>query len=230
MNERQTSILERRQRLLSKIPQASEADRFRQLVEEELSSLFYTAFQNWYQRLVGGESKAPSRYIIQHARDLAYEDVQDDLWLQFESGVSSLLLVGEGSEECLYECASECLKKWRQTGNEEKLNWRHTEYARILKRAPRTGVPWTAVDRFFATLRAFQFSCAYCNGRFDQVDHFIPLARLGANHESNLVPACEACNLSKGDKEPMEWCYEKFGAVGFYSVRREAARGALPHL
>lgn len=47
--------------------------------------------------------------------------------------------------------------------------------------------------------------CVYCGGRAEEVDHVIPLARGGWEHPSNLAPACQPCNGSKGDRLLIEW-------------------------
>ncbi|MEU5847429.1 HNH endonuclease [Saccharopolyspora shandongensis] len=48
-------------------------------------------------------------------------------------------------------------------------------------------------------------SCVYCGDISETVDHVRPLSRGGIEHESNLVPACMACNYSKGRKLLSEW-------------------------
>lgn len=47
--------------------------------------------------------------------------------------------------------------------------------------------------------------CVYCGGPSETVDHVIPLARGGWEHESNLVPACRPCNSGKKDRSLAEW-------------------------
>lgn len=89
---------------------------------------------------------------------------------------------------------------------------------RLRKFKTRSGEAASA-EEVVLIIQRFGYHCAYCNGMFQQIDHFIPLSRGGRNDSKNMVPACKPCNLSKGDKMPMEWCFEKFGAVGFYSVR-----------
>jgi 5-methylcytosine-specific restriction endonuclease McrA len=37
------------------------------------------------------------------------------------------------------------------------------------------------------------------------LDHVEPLSKGGADVESNIVPACAPCNLSKGAKTLAEW-------------------------
>jgi hypothetical protein len=47
--------------------------------------------------------------------------------------------------------------------------------------------------------------CVYCGRPANQVDHFYPISQTGTNDAFNLVPACDRCNRSKQDHEPMEW-------------------------
>lgn len=51
-------------------------------------------------------------------------------------------------------------------------------------------------------------TCFYCGkelGKKYHVDHVMPLAKGGSNGPENLVVACPTCNLSKGDKHPMDF-------------------------
>lgn len=47
--------------------------------------------------------------------------------------------------------------------------------------------------------------CVYCDARAAHLDHVHPLSRGGEDIESNVIPACETCNLSKGAKTLAEW-------------------------
>ncbi|MEU5166802.1 HNH endonuclease [Streptomyces mutomycini] len=47
--------------------------------------------------------------------------------------------------------------------------------------------------------------CAYCDEPYSHIEHVLPLSRGGQHTASNVVPACSACNLSKGAKTPDEW-------------------------
>lgn len=47
--------------------------------------------------------------------------------------------------------------------------------------------------------------CSYCGKPPRTVDHILPLARGGIEHESNLTPACKRCNSSKNAKLLTEW-------------------------
>ena len=65
------------------------------------------------------------------------------------------------------------------------------------------------------------YSCFYCGhlvGRIPNkpfvrklhVDHFIPVALGGSEHETNYRIACEDCNLSKSDKMPEDYARESY--------------------
>lgn len=53
-------------------------------------------------------------------------------------------------------------------------------------------------------LTDYDSKCVYCDKLLDlktlTLDHFVPLAKSGINHISNLVPACALCNFIKADK------------------------------
>jgi 5-methylcytosine-specific restriction endonuclease McrA len=68
--------------------------------------------------------------------------------------------------------------------------------------------------------------CVYCAALAAHVDHVRPLSRGGAEHEDNLVPACQACNLSKGDRLLTNWSPERVahGAISSPKVAAELAR------
>lgn len=52
-------------------------------------------------------------------------------------------------------------------------------------------------------------TCAYCGikerGKELTIDHITPLAKMGTDDYSNLVPACRSCNLSKGHSNVRQW-------------------------
>lgn len=77
------------------------------------------------------------------------------------------------------------------------------------KRAESYGVEHVPYSRT-AVLARWRYLCAYCDSRAEHLDHVEPLSKGGADVESNIVPACAACNLSKGAKTLAEWS-ETFG-------------------
>lgn len=75
---------------------------------------------------------------------------------------------------------------------------------RALKRAA-TVQPFTAADlTAYYEARGLD-ACVYCGGPHEHDDHVIPLARGGHHAIWNLVPACAACNCSKGAKDVLDW-------------------------
>lgn len=55
-----------------------------------------------------------------------------------------------------------------------------------------------------AILTRDEYTCAYCNGKADTVDHVMPQSRGGGNTWTNLVAACKRCNNKKADRTPDE--------------------------
>lgn len=44
------------------------------------------------------------------------------------------------------------------------------------------------------------------------IDHILPQNRGGRTEASNVVLACEVCNMAKGDRTPEEWAAAILGA------------------
>ena len=42
--------------------------------------------------------------------------------------------------------------------------------------------------------------CIYCNGKYEHLDHIIPISKGGSHTKNNLAPSCAKCNLSKHNK------------------------------
>lgn len=72
------------------------------------------------------------------------------------------------------------------------------------RRAKSYGVEHAAYSRT-EILRRWGHACAYCGRLAEHLDHVHPLSKGGADAEHNIVPACAACNLSKGAKTLAEW-------------------------
>jgi len=69
-------------------------------------------------------------------------------------------------------------------------------------------------------------NCVYCGADSAHVDHIRPLSRGGWEHESNLVPACAHCNLSKSFALLTEWRPDRvaYGVAHSVKVAAELAR------
>ena len=78
-----------------------------------------------------------------------------------------------------------------------------------------------SLDDWNRALVYFNGTCAYCQNPpslFDHyptlhADHFIPLndPTCPGTVKWNIVPACQSCNISKSDHDPIEWILSKFG-------------------
>lgn len=79
--------------------------------------------------------------------------------------------------------------------------------------------------------------CTYCGVRisrkafhaapddpiqFFTMDHISPASLGGANHNENLVPACQPCNKERGDK-PLDQFIESLGDKAVISVEEARA-------
>jgi len=66
-------------------------------------------------------------------------------------------------------------------------------------------------DEQWASLQAVWGGCAYCGAgdRALQRDCILPISRGGRYTLDNVVPACAACNMSKGNDEVTGWLRRK---------------------
>ena len=71
---------------------------------------------------------------------------------------------------------------------------------------------WNKAKKFFNN------RCAYCEKEEKLTqEHFIPLSKGGEYTVNNIIPACQSCNSSKGNKDFFKW-YKNYE---FYSEERE---------
>jgi 5-methylcytosine-specific restriction endonuclease McrA len=97
-------------------------------------------------------------------------------------------------KESIYEVCLACEKRFQPE--------RRRVRAQIL-RAKQHGVPATLTLReWLETLAVFHWRCAYCNGSYEVMEHYIPVTRGGGTTSENCVPACLRCNGQKADKDP----------------------------
>lgn len=85
---------------------------------------------------------------------------------------------------------------------------RHPQISRVSMARARTEKLGLASDLTFEqwtqTLEYYNYSCAYCGGGFEALDHFMPVVRGGGTTWSNCVPACQHCNSVKHDRLPAD--------------------------
>jgi 5-methylcytosine-specific restriction endonuclease McrA len=78
-------------------------------------------------------------------------------------------------------------------------------WAKLNRRSRGGGDPTAWPLLRLEVFRRDDFTCQYCDKRGGKLhcDHVVPVSRGGLDHPSNLVTACEPCNLSKRAK-PLE--------------------------
>ena len=54
------------------------------------------------------------------------------------------------------------------------------------------------LDQWIAILESYNYSCGYCGGHFEEIDHVRPLSEGGATTAGNVIPCCSKCNKRKG--------------------------------
>lgn len=99
------------------------------------------------------------------------------------------------------EKAKASYKRWADA-NKDVIN-HHTRlrHARI-KNAT---IHKFTVEQLDQRMSMFGYRCIYCDGPFEEVDHYKPLTRGGAHALANLRPSCKRCNCRKRNKPPLEF-------------------------
>jgi 5-methylcytosine-specific restriction endonuclease McrA len=118
--------------------------------------------------------------------------------------------------------AQRCASCWRSALPETAraaLRRRGRNARRALQRAAEVAGP---VPRAVYEAIAASGPCVYCDSEATAVDHVRPLARGGAEHEDNLVPACKPCNSSKRSRLLTEWDLDRVA----HAVQRSPAVAA----
>lgn len=101
-----------------------------------------------------------------------------------------------------YDRARETTDRWaREHPDEARAAIERARAKRLAAPGDITPAQWGALRR------QFRGHCAYCGqpGRNFEMDHVVPLSRGGTHTSDNVVPACFACNRSKGRKLVNEW-------------------------
>lgn len=94
-------------------------------------------------------------------------------------------------------------KVYREMATREQARQRTAE--RVRKFRATGGGPedkWNAVR--IKALRRDDYTCRYCGGKADCVDHVVPVSQGGSDTLENAVAACTECNAAKGARTPEE--------------------------
>ena len=57
--------------------------------------------------------------------------------------------------------------------------------------------------------KSWDHCCGYCGTTATSLDHIIPRFKSGSSTRSNLLPACQKCNSTKGSSKMEEWYTEQ---------------------
>lgn len=70
-------------------------------------------------------------------------------------------------------------------------------------RAKKLDLPATlTVWQWREAIRYFNGKCAYGDHAYEVLEHYLPVTKGGGTIVGNCVPACNACNLKKGNRHP----------------------------
>ena len=97
------------------------------------------------------------------------------------------------------ERRAETDRAWRAANPEKRQAWEG------LRRARKFGAIGAITSDQWASIKAaYAWRCAYCGKKPASLtqDHVIPLSYGGSHTPANIVPACRACNSSKGVRQP----------------------------
>ena len=79
------------------------------------------------------------------------------------------------------------------------------------------GSKWIRPEKRLAIYLRDGMACAYCKATVEStnkplsLDHLIPCAKGGGNHEGNLITCCLLCNSRRGDMDLDKWLNQEFG-------------------
>lgn len=133
---------------------------------------------------------------------------------------------GQGHMNICKMCHNERNKQWRHTpegnrkANESLRRYRSIQEVRqkhVLRNQLHKSQGNLTSEQWQNACLAFALSCAYC-GKEDKLtmDHVTPISQGGTTTLGNIIPACQSCNSSKGNRDLIEW----YARQPFYSKQR----------
>lgn len=95
-------------------------------------------------------------------------------------------------------------KKYYATEKGKALNKKHIH----LRKSRKANTIYNySEDTWEDTLKHFKNKCAYCGDAIKELqqEHVIPMSKGGYYTKQNIIPACQHCNISKHNKDLMDW-------------------------
>lgn len=104
------------------------------------------------------------------------------------------------------ERINERAKRWRE--NNPGLN---AKYQQTRRHRKKNSITIYSDNTWEETIKEFNYKCAYCNTDEEQLtqEHIIPVSKGGGYLRSNIIPACQSCNSSKGNRNMSVWYKEQ---------------------
>ena len=87
------------------------------------------------------------------------------------------------------------------------LRWKKTtrnHVARMKRQGTWHGLPRLPDSEWKQRLEEFDYRCGYCLMKFDEdvlwLEHVVGIGQGGTHRLENVIPTCQLCNQTKGDK------------------------------
>jgi 5-methylcytosine-specific restriction endonuclease McrA len=109
--------------------------------------------------------------------------------------------------------------EWAEAEQQRKAKWQRENPEKIRAKVQRRRARKrnATVEEFrTADLLAYwdkigAYGCVFCGGPYEHAEHVQPLSKGGEHSRANLLPACKACNLSKGASDPIDYVNQRYG-------------------
>ena len=114
----------------------------------------------------------------------------------------------------------DCKKCYNIRRRENATKKKHTDFVGSMKRRGESDIDYTH-QQWKEAVIYFGGECCYCGrtmrkGERLTKDHLVPVSTGGRTVQSNIVPACQSCNSSKGAEDFRDW----FMKQPFFSQER----------
>ena len=154
----------------------------------------------WWHKDNNTQPSSKRFYYVQYNAGLvskASEPYEEEQWLQQQLRYAQREKSGEVSEIPS--------PKPRNIKLENRYKTEASRVALQNNRAAKLGLPATlTLEQWIVTLDHFNWVCAYCQGKYTVIEHFVPLSHGKGTEKDNCVPACHKCNSHKGTRHPSQ--------------------------
>lgn len=142
-----------------------------------------------------GKLENDRRYKKRHKEKLR---IEKQLWYQKNKG-----RINRRKREYYYKNRDVILEKRRVYGKRPEIKERDAHRSQIRVARKKNLVSDFTFKQWLQKLEENNYRCVYCYEQRDdlQREHIVPVTKGGGYTWDNIVPACMACNVSKGTKD-----------------------------